>query len=202
VVELTDDEPDADEIAGVDDNQGLIDDAEIELGDDEMDEDLTDADGEANFADLGALFVEDGVDGASDDAGVLPEDADATGTGGSALDEATASRNLQARIGERIRLQQVEVTELVGDSTFYVGSGPMRTLVVLTGLGESEGGPGDGSDGRFNMDVGDTVTLSGEVMAYQEGMRGTFGLRNEDRNAAAQRGAVLAVRQASNVRRI
>ena len=78
--------------------------------------------------------------------------------------------------GRAVRLDGVEVTALAGDSTFYVGSGADRVLVVLENLGESQTGPGTGADGRYNIDVGDMLSINAEVMAFRPGMRGASAM--------------------------
>ena len=123
--ELFDDEPDADELAGADDNVGVIDD--VELGDDQ--------------AGAPAGTIDTGVD---------------TLRTVAALDEtiAAARDGFVDLDGLVVALEDVEVQSLAGDSTFYIGSGDDRTLVVLATLGESAHGPGDGSDGVYNVDRG------------------------------------------------
>ena len=107
-----------------------------------------------------SLTILDGaMDGAMDDAGAV---SDLANLG-----------DLSTMVGESVELEGVRVTELAGDSTFYIGSGANRVMVVLEDLGESQDGPGTGADGRYNIDVGDTLNLNAEVMAFTRGMRGT-----------------------------
>ena len=103
-----------------------------------------------------------------------------------ALGLAGLGGDLSSYVGRMTDIDGARVTELAGDSTFYVGDGDQRVLVVLESLGESEDGPGDGSDGAFDVNVGDMVSIDGEVMAFRRGMRGT-GTLSEDQMAEAER---------------
>ena len=125
------------------------------------------------------------------DDGTMDDDAMAGDT--PAADASPLAGDLSQRVGQAVSLQGVRVTSVVGDSTFYVGDGAERTLVVLESLGESESGPGTGSDGVFNVDTGDTVTLNGTVRSYDATMRGTSGLTAADRSAAQTRRAVIVI---------
>ena len=95
--------------------------------------------------------------------------------------------------GRMVSVTGATVTALAGDSTFYVGDGTNRALVVLEDLGESENGPGTGADGVFDIDVGDTITLRGTVEAFQRGMRGTSSLGDTDAAEAEGRRYVVVV---------
>ena len=112
-----------------------------------------------------------------------------------ALGLAMLSGDLSQYAGQMVDFDDVQVTALAGDSTFYVGEGAERTLVVLESLGESQDGPGDGSDGAFDVDVGDTVSINGEVMAFRRGMRGTSTLSDDDATAAESRRYVIVVNE-------
>ena len=101
--------------------------------------------------------------------------------------------------GVDVNLTSVEVMALTGDSTFAIGTGDDRTLVVLSTLGESETGPGDGSDGVFDVDLGDTVSIDGSLMRFNPGMRGTSDLSTADRDDATRRQYVIAVREVSDL---
>ncbi|MGB3541700.1 hypothetical protein [Rubrivirga sp.] len=103
--------------------------------------------------------------------------------------------DLSTMVGSSVVLEGVSVTELAGDSTFYIGSGADRVLVVLEDLGESESGPGTGADGRFNIDVGDSLMLDAEVMAFTRGMRGTTTLEDDMVTDAEDRQYVLVVNE-------
>ena len=120
------------------------------------------------------------VDAAADDGEITTLDA---------LDDAVGA----GRAGDAVNLTGVRVSALAGDSTFYVGTAPNRTLVVLEDLGESEGGPGTGADGAFNVDEGDTVTIRGTIRAFDPAMRGTSSLADADRAEAEGRRYVVVV---------
>ena len=102
--------------------------------------------------------------------------------------------------GREVNLRGVEVMRLTGDSSFVIGSGERETLVVLAGLGESQDGPGDGSDGRFNVDEGDRVTITGAALTrYRDKMPGTSELTDIDREMAERSQLTLTVREAGNI---
>lgn len=104
----------------------------------------------------------------------------------------TAAGNLA---GRSVTLTNVAVSNVVGDSTFFLGTGADRVLVVLENLGESESGDGTGSDGVFNVDDGDTITLNGRVERYSGTMRGMSGLTAADRSAAEGRRYVVVTKR-------
>ena len=104
--------------------------------------------------------------------------------------------DLAAMAGQAIALDGVRVVELTGDSTFAVGEGDRRTVVVLESLGEDETGPGDGSDGRFDVNVGDVVDIDGTVTAFRRGMRGTSDLSDDEAGRADARRYVVVVSSA------
>lgn len=195
VAELFDNEPDADELAGRDDNVGMIDDVEIEPGADEVDSDVV------------AITTEDQL--YADDDGLLETDA-AAGDGAGGQDDAAAgvagsASASGAAVVTRLQpdtpvtLQNVRVLNVVGDSAFWIGSDDTRRfLVVLAGLGESETGAG-GSDGVFNIDEGDTVSINGAIARYAEGERGLSGLTDDDTEALRQRDAYIRVNSASDI---
>lgn len=83
-----------------------------------------------------------------------------------------------AAVGQTVRLNDVAVTNVTGDSTFYVGSGGDNALVVLEDLGESQTGMG-ADDGRYAIQDGDTLDLVGRVAALDEGMRGRWAVRTD-----------------------
>ena len=196
VAELFDNEPDADEIAGTDDNVGVIDDFEIEPGADEVDGDvLTSAD--AIYADDDGLFETDAVmaDGAggADDPGEMAEvtSADMVREGETVRMDGVAVTRYAP--GRRVDIDNARVLSVVGDSTFWIGNDQgRRMLVVLTDLGESETGAG-GSDGAFNIDEGDTVSINGAFARYAENERGLSGLTDADTEALRSRNVFIRV---------
>ena len=205
VAELFDNEPDADEIAGTDDNIGVIDDFEIEPGADEVDGDVDEyvTVSNAAYADDDGLFETDAelADGAggADDAGELAEvtSADMVREGERAMmDGVTVTRY---RPGTRVDLSDARVLEVVGDSTFWIGPGnDRRTLVVLSSLGESETGAG-GTDGVFDVDEGDTVSIDGAFARYQDSDEGLSELTDADTEALRQRNTYIRVNSRDDV---
>lgn len=122
---------------------------------------------------------------------VLDGDAMASG----AITDLSQLGDLASLAGTSVMLENIQVSELAGDSTFYIGTGADRVLVVLEDLGESENGPGTGADGAFNIDVGDTVMLNAEVMAFQRNMRGTSSMDDAMVTDASTRRYVLVVNE-------
>lgn len=118
------------------------------------------------------------LDGAMADGDMVDADVPTVVDGLAMLDG-----DLSAMAGQALALDAVRVTSVTGDSTFTVGDGAQRTAVVLESLGESQSGVGDGSDGAFDVNVGDVVTINGTIRAFRRGMRGT--LDNDEANQAA-----------------
>ena len=113
-----------------------------------------------------------------------------------AIDELVAAG---AGEGREVMLNGVEVLRVVGDSSFVIDTAGRETLVILAGLGESETGAG-GSDGRFNVDEGDMISISGAALTrYRDNMPGTSEMSDEDRAMAMERQGTLTVREASNI---
>ena len=126
----------------------------------------------------------------ADPALILIEDQDAL---------ALAVDDLDTAEGQTVNLRQAEVLRVVGDSSFVIGTPGRETLVILSGLGESETGAG-GSDGRFNIDQGDRVTITGGALSrYLDNMPGTSDLTPAERNKAREQRGVITVREASNI---
>lgn len=126
--------------------------------------------------------------------------ADASGAISSLADlDALMASPTDGMAGRVVRLAGVPVTALAGDSTFYIGDGANRVLVVLGGLGESRSGPGDGSDGVFDVNVGQNVTIDGELMRFRRGTRGTSSMADADQDEADRRRLVIAVRDADDL---
>ncbi len=199
VAELFDNEPDADEIAGTEDNVGVIDDFEIEPGADEVDYAVTSA--AAAYADDDGLFetdaaLADGAGGADDPADVTS--ADMVREGEVAMMNGVAVTRYQP--GTRVNLQDARVLSVIGDSTFWIGNDQgRRTLVVLADLGESETGAG-GSDGVFNVDEGDTVSIDGAFARYDDdGAPGLSELTDADTEALRQRNTYIRVDSRSDI---
>ena len=128
-------------------------------------------------------------------AGDFDDSAAGTGAAFSTLDDlntglndtAAAAGSLNDRV---VTMTDVEVTSVVGDSTFYVGTGDERVLVVLQDEGEQAQGAA-GSDGAYNVDTGDRVTVRGRIQSYRAGMRGLSAIGDEDRALAERRRYVV-----------
>ena len=129
------------------------------------------------------------LDGAAAGDGTM-DDGD-MGDGAMASDASPLAGTLT--VGQSIALNNVRVTGLAGDSTFYVGDGAERTLVVLENLGESQSGPGDGEDGAFDVNTGDMVNINGTVRSFAREMRGASTMSDADRTAAEARRVVIVV---------
>ena len=112
---------------------------------------------------------------------------------GEAAGLAMLTGDLSRMAGQAVALDGVRVSGLAGDSTFYVGTGAERTLVVLESLGESQSGPGTGADGAFDVNEGDVVNINGTVRAFEPSMRGMSTLGDADRSAAQTRRYVIVV---------
>lgn len=155
IAELFDDEPDADEIVGLENNEGPIDD--VEIGDDDDMDTMTDMDGEiASFAAL--------ADG-------------------------------QANIGREVDLDGMRVVALTGDSSFVVGPGTdmnEAALVVLEDMGEWRVGPGDGSDGAYDVNEGNMLDVAGTVRAFDASVPDYAELSDVDRDRAMRQGVYIS----------
>ncbi len=154
------------------------------------------------------------LSGAMMDDGMMP--ADTVGTSASAVTPATPpatapstgtitttdalyGADLKPIIGRRVELDDATVLSVVGDSTFFVGSGGKRFLVALSSLGESQTGPGDGSDGVFKIEAGQRISLRGTVSAFNGAGSAFRGLTASDRTESTTRGAFVNVTRASDL---
>ena len=101
--------------------------------------------------------------------------------------------------GTPVNLQNVPVYRVIGDSTFWIGRDDARRyLVVLAGLGESEAGAG-GSDGVFNVDDGDTVSITGAIARMVDGDRGLSELTDADSEMLRQRETYIRVNSRDDI---
>lgn len=99
--------------------------------------------------------------------------------------------DLRPLVGRSVRLADVMPKRVLGDSTFVVEGDSGRTLlVVLQGLGEEQGGS---PDGRYTVRAGQSLNLTGTVMAYPPA--DTVVLSAEDRAAARTQGVYLRARR-------
>ena len=63
--------------------------------------------------------------------------------------------------GEQINLEGVEVTELAGDMAFYIDHAGQRVPVFFDQVPT----PGTATEGRYDINPGDRVNITGEVRA-------------------------------------
>lgn len=141
-------------------------------------------------------LVED-TTAADPNAGIDPNNPAGLGTAFSTVDDVFAdTTNLAAMVGRDVTLTDVPVQGVAGDSTFYVtAANGQRLLVVLEGLGESESGPGDGSDGAQNINDGDRLNLTGRLERLDDGAR--YGLAGADLDRVGRQGIYLRARRVS-----
>ena len=185
--ELFDDEPDADEIAGIENNEGPIDDVEL----DAPDFDLIETDADLYDPIASGVYV---VDTELDELEVEGADVDGDGQ----IARAADGRG-DARIGSTVDLNDARVLSVVGDSAFFIGTDDnRRVLVVLENLGESNTGAG-GTDGAFNIDEGETISIDGSVARYVEGARGTWELPDTERDRMLRQGLYVRVNDRSDI---
>jgi hypothetical protein len=125
------------------------------------------------------------------DAGLGPNDGLAAPF--ASVDDIFADTTQLATYGGRsVRLNDVRVTSVVGDSTFYVQSNDGRRLfVVLEGMGEDE--PGGPPDGQAAIREGQTLDLEGTL--EQNTDFGRYGLSGSDLEAANRTGLLLRARR-------
>lgn len=99
--------------------------------------------------------------------------------------------DLRALVGRPVRLTDVTPSRVAGDSTFTVqGDSGQHVLVVLQGLGEGDAGS---PDGRYTVRAGQSLSLTGTVVAYPPA--DTVVLSVEDRAAARAQGVYLRARR-------
>ena len=179
--ELFDEEPDADEIAGIENNEGPIDDVEIDV----PGIDLIDTDDDLYDPLASNIYV---TDVELDELEVEGADVDGDGQ----IERAAEGRG-DRRLGSAVDLDNARVLNVVGDSAFFVGTDDARrVLVVLENLGESEAGA-RGTDGAYNIDEGDMVSINGTVARYTEGARGTWELPDTERERMLRQGLYVRV---------
>lgn len=130
---------------------------------------------------------------------MMPDAPAAPSTGTITRTDDLYGTDLKPIIGRSVELADATVLSVVGDSTFYVGSGGKRFLVALSQLGESQSGPGDGSDGVFKIEAGQRISLRGTVRAFDTASPVFRGLSAADRTDATTRGAFVNVTRAADL---
>ena len=126
---------------------------------------------------------------------VAPVETDTAGTAG-AITTIAGLADGQAAIGREVRLDDVRVLTVTGDSSYFVGSGTdtdTGALVVLENLGESEtfaSGP-EGTDGRYNVDEGDVIDVDGVVAAFDASTPDYTDMPAADRDRAMRSGVYI-----------
>ncbi len=95
-------------------------------------------------------------------------------------------------VGRSVRFNDVTVSNVVGDSTFYVRSGNDQAFVVLQGLGEGQT-TGGCADGRYCIEEGDVIDIEGRVRALDDAMRAQWMIMPE-----AAQGYYINVRRIDN----
>lgn len=101
-------------------------------------------------------------------------------------------------IGRAVRLDDVRVLTLTGDSSFFAGAGSDATtdagaLIVLQGMNESESlpPPPTGSDGAYNIDEGDVISVDGVLASFDESVPDYADLPAADRDRALRNGVYI-----------
>lgn len=101
-------------------------------------------------------------------------------------------------IGREVDLDDIRVITLTGDSSFFAGAGAdaavdAGALVVLQGMNESESlpPPPTGTDGMYNVDEGDTVSIEGVITAFDETTPDYADLPAADRDRAMRSGVYI-----------
>ncbi len=105
-------------------------------------------------------------------------------------------------MGCQVDLQNVRVLSLTGDSSFVVGTSPdpeRGILVVLRNMNESESlpAPPTGRDGDYNIDVGETLSIDGEIMSFSGTAPDYAEMDTADRDRILRSGLYVAARSVS-----
>lgn len=91
--------------------------------------------------------------------------------------------------GREVQLDNVVVTRVVGDSTFYVTPPGEETadalLVVLANLGEWQEGTGGGADGEYNVNPDEQMTLAGTLHRLEGDEAQRWGIADRDADELA-----------------
>ncbi len=140
-------------------------------------------------------IVEDSLT-ANPDAGLGPNDVpDSLGALFTSVDDIFRDSTAWTTYnGRAARFNNVRVTSVVGDSTFYVQSNNgQRLFVVLEGLGENE--PGGPPDGQMAVKVGDQLNLEGTLVRNDDFAR--YGLSGDDLARFNRMGLMLRAHRVS-----
>ena len=100
-----------------------------------------------------------------------------------------------ALVGRRVELDSLRVLGLTGDSSFVVAPGTGAeegALVVLTDMGEWRIGPGDGSDGEYDVNEGNAMDVEGTIRAFDESVPDYAELPSADRDRAMRQGVYIS----------
>lgn len=142
----------------------------------------------------------DGPIGTEDDIGMM----DDTELGDDGMDDMAATGAITSfaalaegatNVGRDVDLDGMNVVTLTGDSSFVIGPGTnagQGALVVLTDLGEWRVGPGDGSDGEYDVNEGNTLDIEGTVRAFDESVPDYAEMPSADRDRAMQQGVYIS----------
>lgn len=129
-----------------------------------------------------------------DDVGVVEEPMDDMTTG--AITSFAALTQGTTNIGREVDLEGMEVTAVTGDSSFTIapGTGQMDqgALIILEDMGEWRIGPGDGSDGEYDVNEGNTIDVEGTVRAFDETTPDYADMSDADRDRALRQGVYIS----------
>lgn len=100
-----------------------------------------------------------------------------------------------ALIGREVDLDNMRVVALTGDSSFVVGPGAdlnEAALIVLEDMGEWRVGPGDGSDGEYDVNQGNMLDVEGTIRAFDASVPDYAELSDTDRERAMRQGVYIS----------
>jgi len=121
-------------------------------------------------------------------------DGDMAATG--AISSFAALTEGTVNIGREVDLENMEVTALTGDSSFAIAPTPgqenQAALIVLEDMGEWKVGPGDGSDGEYDVNESNSMDIEGTVRAFDETTPDYSDMSDADRNRALRQGVYIS----------
>lgn len=95
-----------------------------------------------------------------------------------------------AYTGRAVDFDGVYVPRVPGDSVFFINTPSQgidgRLLAVLEGLGEQQVGDGTGSDGRYNIDADERISLTGTIRPLSDERVARWGLTDAERLATKE----------------